>query len=113
MASPPPPPPNQPPDSARRVPPGDRFAKLELPLGSKPTVQTGECVDWKNHSLIVDILCIHNHTLIIYDIICIMDWVACIILISLYCYIFIHYILYYMINVYNHSKKVCDISIKL
>ena len=58
-------------------------------------VITTECVDWENHSLIVDMLCIHNHTLIIYDIICIMDWVACIILISLYCYIFIHYLLYY------------------
>ena len=58
-------------------------------------------------------VCIHNHTLIIYDIICIIciiDWVACIIRISLYCYILIQYLLYYMINVYNHFNKVCDIS---
>ena len=33
---------------------GGRFAKFELPLGRNLTVQTGRCVDWENHSLIVD-----------------------------------------------------------
>ena len=41
-----------------------------------------------------------------------MDWVACIILISLYCHILVHCLLYCMINVYNHSNNVYDISIK-
>ena len=43
--------------------PGYRFAKLELSWGSKPTVVTGEGVDWiLTHRIM---LCIHNHTFII------------------------------------------------
>ena len=59
---------------------GGRFAKLELSLGSKPTGYS---------TLIVDMLCIHNHTLMYY-IICII-----IILRIIYNVLYIFSIFYY------------------
>ena len=37
-----------------------------------------------------------------------MDWVACIILISFYGYILIHYLLYCMINVLHRMLDICN-----
>ena len=58
---------------------------FELALGSKPTV---EMVDgWTGcSSLNIDMLCIHNHTLIIYYIICI------IIILHIACYVYFYLI---------------------